>query len=74
MAGAILHRSMLLFIAVPVALAFYEYYALSFVIFVLMVPYGFLLRHLATRAVVRFIRSHPETMEELRSSGVIADY
>ncbi len=70
-AGAILHRSMLLFIAVPIALAFYEYYALSFVIFVLMVPYGFFLRNLATHAVIRFIRSHPETIEEFRSSGVI---
>ena len=62
---------MLLFIFVPIGLVFMDSYTLSFVVFAFMVPYGLLLRHLAVRAVRQHIASHPESVEEFETQGVI---
>jgi hypothetical protein len=70
--GALLHRLMLLFIAVPLALVWKGYYVASFVVFGFMVPYGLFLRHLATRAVLVLIEKHPETFAEFEEAGVIS--
>ena len=71
-AGAILHRLLLLFIAGPVVLVAKGYYLLSLLVFGLMVPYGLLLQHLATRSVSTFLQAHPETLAEFEESGVIS--
>jgi hypothetical protein len=70
-AGAILHRLMLLFIAGPVVLVINRYYTLSFVVFAMMVPYGLLLQYLAERYVARTIREHPETIGHFEDEGVV---
>lgn len=70
-AGAILHRLMLLFIAVPVLLVAKGYYLASLLVFGLMVPYGLLLEHLAARAVSNFVQTHPEALVEFEETGVI---
>ena len=62
---------MLLFIAVPLTLVYYKHYVLSFVVFALMIPFGFLLRGLAVRAVIVFIDKNPEAFGEFLDSGVI---
>jgi hypothetical protein len=71
-AGAILNRLMLLFIVVPIALVTQRLYTLSFVVFAFMIPYGFLVRHLAVRAVRSHIASHPEVVEEFEAQGIIS--
>ena len=70
-AGAVLNRMMLLFIILPIVLVFKEFYLLSFLVFALMVPYGLFLRHLATRAVRRFLEANPETLVEFEQSGIV---
>ena len=70
-AGAILHRLMLLFIFVPLGLVYYRYYIASFLAFAGIVPYGFFLRYLAERSVDRIIRKHPETIDHFEQEGVI---
>ena len=72
-AGTIMHRLMLLFIAVPVLLVATGYTALSLLIFGLMVPYGLLLQHLAARSVSTFIQTHPEALTEFEETGVISN-
>ena len=42
-----------LFIVVPIGLVMKRFYVVSFIVFVFMVPYGFLMRYLAVRAVRR---------------------
>jgi len=71
-AGALLHKLMVLFIAVPIALVAKKFYASSFVVFAFMVPYGLFLRHLAVRAVLRHLQSHPEQQEEFEQAGIIS--
>jgi Flp pilus assembly protein TadB len=71
--GILLNRLMLLFIVVPIALVFKTYYVLSFVIFAFMIPYGFLLRYLAARAVRRHIETNPEELEEFERQGIVSD-
>lgn len=71
-AGALLNNLMFLFIIVPITLVIKHCYTLSFVVFAFMVPYGFLVRHLAVRAVRNHIAAHPETIDELQQDGVIA--
>jgi hypothetical protein len=70
--GALLNGLMLLFIAVPIALVVKKFYALSFVVFAFMVPYGLFLRFLAVRAVRQHLDEHPEEREEFEESGIIS--
>jgi hypothetical protein len=70
-AGAILYRMMILFIFTPMALVYYRYYVLSFIVFAFIVPYGLLLQYLAERFVARIIRKHPETIEHFESEGIV---
>jgi len=70
--GVLMNRLMLLLIVAPIVLVFIEYYAWSFVVFVLMVPYGFFVRHLAVRAVRDYLSSHPESIEEFETHGIIS--
>ncbi len=72
-AGTVMHRLMLLFIAVPILLVAKGYYGLSLLIFGLMVPYGLLLQHLAARSVSTFIQTHPESLGEFEETGVISN-
>ncbi len=69
-AGVLLNRLMLLFIVVPIALVFKRFYVLSFIIFAFMIPYGFLLRHLAIRAVRNYLQEHPDEREEFDRAGI----
>jgi len=71
--GVLLNRLMLLFIFVPIALVFLDWYAVSFVVFAFMVPYGLFLRHLAVRAVRRHLLMHPEALEEFENQGIIGN-
>ena len=71
-AGAILNKLMILFILVPIALVLKSFYALSFAIFALMVPYGLLVRHLAVRAVRDHLQKHPEEREQFEQAGIIS--
>ena len=70
-AGAILHRLMLLFIAVPVVLVAKGYFVLSIFVFLGMVPYGLLLRCVAERSLASFIEAHPETLAEFEAEGIV---
>jgi len=70
--GAVLNKLMVLFILVPVALVFKRFYTVSFLIFALMVPYGFFLRHLAVRAVRQYLELHPEALDEFKQAGIIS--
>ena len=70
--GALLNRLMLLFIVVPILLVTQRLYSLSFVVFAFMIPYGFLVRYLAVRAVRNYIESHPEAIEEFEAMGIIS--
>jgi hypothetical protein len=72
-AGAILSKLMVLFILVPIGLVVKRSYVASFIVFSFMVPYGFLLRHLAVRAVRRSLELHPEKSEEFQQEGIISD-
>ena len=71
-AGAVLNRLMLLFIFAPIGLVIKEYYALSVVVFAFMVPYGFLMRRLAMKAVRNHLESHPEEIEAFEKQGIIS--
>ena len=70
--GALLNKLMFLFIVVPIALVLKRSYSLSFVVFVFMVPYGFLVRHLAVRAVRQYLLEHPHEREEFEEAGIIS--
>jgi hypothetical protein len=70
-AGAVLNKLMVLFILAPIALVLKSFYALSFVVFALMLPYGFFVRHLAVRAVRRHLQEHPEDLEPFQQAGII---
>jgi hypothetical protein len=72
-AGAILSKLMVLFILVPIGLVMKRFYVVSLIVFAFMVPYGFLLRHLAVRAVRRSLELHPEKSEEFQHEGIISD-
>jgi hypothetical protein len=71
-AGALLNNLMVLFIVVPIALVLKRFYALSLLVFALMVPYGFLMRHLAVRAVRRHLEDHPDDLEKFEEHGIIS--
>ena len=71
LAGTLLHRLMLLFIAIPLVLVMKGYYLTSLLVFSFMVPYGLLLKHLARRAVAGMIAKHPKTLSEFKEAGVI---
>jgi hypothetical protein len=71
-AGALLNKLMLLFIFVPVVLVLKSFYALSFIVFSLMVPYGLFIRHLAVRAVKEHLLKHPEEFDQFEQSGIIS--
>ena len=70
--GALLNKLILIFIFAPIGLVFTEYYRLSFVVFAFMIPYGFLLRYLAVRAVRTYLTEHPEAVEEFTNDGIIS--
>ena len=69
--GALMNNLMLLFIFVPIGLVIKQFYTLSFLVFCFMVPYGFLVRHLAVRAVRNYLACHPEALDEFESSGIL---
>jgi hypothetical protein len=71
-AGALLNNLMLLFIAVPIVLVLKSFYAFSFVVFAFIVPYGFLMRHLAVRAVEEYLQNHPEEVEKFEEAGIVS--
>jgi hypothetical protein len=71
-AGALLNRLMLLFIVAPVVLVLKSLYTLSFLVFVLMIPYGLFVRRLAVRAVRRHLQKHPEERERFEQMGIIS--
>ena len=71
-AGALLNNLMFLFIVVPITLVIKRFYTLSFIVFAFMVPYGFLVRWLAVRAVRNHISAHPEAAEEFEDEGIIS--
>jgi hypothetical protein len=70
--GALLNKLMLLFIVVPIGLVLKSLYTLSLVVFALMVPYGFFLRHLAVRAVRHHLENHPEERDQFEEAGIIS--
>src|SRR6266516_7785866 len=71
-AGALLNNLMFLFIVVPIVLVLKSFYALSFIVFAMMVPYGLFLRRLATHAVRHHLEHHPEEWEKFEESGIIS--
>jgi hypothetical protein len=71
-AGAVLNKLMVVFILIPIALVFKRFYALSFGVFALMIPYGLFVRHLAVRAVRQHLQTHPEERDQFRQSGIIS--
>jgi hypothetical protein len=71
-AGALLNNLMALFIVVPIALVLRRFYVLSFLVFAFMVPYGFLMRHLAVRAVRHHLENHPDEREKFEQGGIIS--
>jgi hypothetical protein len=71
-AGALLNKLMLLFIVVPIALVMKKLYALSFVVFALMIPYGLLVRLLAVRAARHHLQTHPEDRNHFERAGIIS--
>jgi hypothetical protein len=71
-AGALLNRLMLLFIVIPIVLVVQRFYTLSFVVFAFMIPYGFLVRHLAVRAVRNYVAAHPEAVVQFEAQGIIS--
>ena len=70
--GALLNSLMFLFIVVPVGLVFKGFYALSFVVFAFMIPYGLFVRYLAVCAVRQHLVNHPEAREEFEQDGIIS--
>ena len=71
-AGALLSNLMVLFIVIPIALVIKKFYALSFVVFAFMVPYGLFVRHLAVRVVRQRLADHPEERKEFEQEGIIS--
>jgi hypothetical protein len=71
--GALLNKLMLLFIFIPIALVFKEFYTLSFVVFAFMIPYGVFIRYLAVRAVRTHLAVHPESHEQFEQEGIVAE-
>jgi len=71
-AGALLNKLMFLFIVVPIALVLEKFYTLSFLIFALMIPYGFFVRYLAVCAVRQRLQEHPEQQDEFEQAGIIS--
>jgi phosphatidylglycerophosphate synthase len=69
--GVLLNRLMLLFIFVPIGLVLSNRYSLSMVVFAFMIPYGFLVRYLAMRAVRAHLALNPDALEEFESQGII---
>jgi hypothetical protein len=70
--GVFLNRLMIVFILAPIGLVFSNLYTLSFIAFSCMIPYGFLLRHLAVRAVRNHLTVHPEALDEFENEGIIS--
>jgi predicted DNA repair protein MutK len=70
-AGALLNKLMFLFIVVPIALVLKNFYALSLIIFALMIPYGMFVRYLAVCAVRHHLERHPDKQTEFEQSGII---
>ena len=70
--GALLNKLLLLFIVVPIALVLQQLYALSFLVFAFMVPYGLLVRQLAVRAVRQHLDEHPEERDQFEQAGIIS--
>src|SRR5437867_10990765 len=71
-AGALLNNLMFLFIVVPIVLVLKSFYALSFVVFAMMVPYGLFLRRLAIYAVWHHPENHPEEWAKFEESVFIS--
>jgi len=71
-AGALLNNLMFLFIVLPIVLVLKSFYALSFIVFAMMVPYGLFLRRLAIHAVRHHLENHPEEWEKFEESGIIS--
>jgi len=71
-AGALLNNLMFLFVVVPIVLVLKSFYALSFMVFAFMVPYGLLVRRLAVRAVRQYLETHPEECERFEQAGIIS--
>ncbi|PYS51587.1 MAG: hypothetical protein DMG13_18325 [Acidobacteria bacterium] len=69
--GALLNSLMFLFVIVPPSLVLKGFFALSFVVFAFMVPYGLFVRYLAVRAVRHHLANHPEVREEFENDGII---
>ena len=70
-AGTLLNNLMVLFIFVPIGLVWKSFYLLSFVVFSLMIPYGFLVRRLAVSAVRNHLACHPDSVDDFRSAGIL---
>ena len=70
--GALLNSLMFLFVIAPAMLVLQGFYALSFVVFAFMVPYGLFVRYLAVRAVRHHLANHPELREEFEQAGIIS--
>ena len=70
-AGALLNNLLLLFMFGPIGLVLKNLYVLSFVVFSLMIPYGFLVRRLAVSAVRNHLASHPDSVEDFRNAGIL---
>ena len=69
--GVVINRLMILFIFGPIALVFMNYYNLSAVVFMFMIPYGFFVRFLAVRAVRQHLAANPEAFVEFEKDGII---
>ena len=70
--GALLNKLIILFMIVPIALVVERLYTLSFIVFALMIPYGFFMRHLAVRAVRHHLSEHPEDRDHFEQAGIIS--
>ena len=70
--GALFNKLMVLFIVVPIALVWKRFYALSFTVFALMIPYGLIVRRLAVRAVRQHLQNHPEERDDFAQAGIIS--
>src|SRR2546427_11947138 len=71
-AGALLNNLMFLFVVAPIILVLKSFYALSFIVFALLVPYGLFVRWLAIRAVRRYLEKHPEECEKFEETRIIS--
>jgi hypothetical protein len=71
-AGALLNNLMILLVVVPVVLVLKSFYALSFLVFALMVPYGLFVRRLAVRAVRQHLEKYPEEFDRFVEAGIVS--